>query len=309
MKINIDKNIIRNNGYDLRAYDLITYIKLLLISERINSNDLLLDHNAFKNMVMISDNRTLKKSLNTLYDNGLLNSKCDRLPTKGALSITVNKIESNDTIEINNDIFKYLYDLKLIGLHIVFYLKSYLDDANYDYTKLIEYDKVCERMMINKDTVVTHMKLIKQNNEFSYLTDKKNFEGDNVYKEEDYTPPKRKVYNTKNLELKLEKQLVKQIESIENGMKYINRQVEIKDGRIDILARDKNNTLCIIELKVVSNEERLIFQCVYYPTQFNEKTRMITIAPAYDNKISTALNSLGVEMKRYSYINDQLVIL
>lgn len=307
MTVNISKDIIRNNGYDLKSYELITYIKLLLISEKINSDEILLDHTAFKQMVRISDNRTLKKALNALFNNNLIKNDYNRLPTKGGLSITVNKIESDDTITISNEIFNYISDLKQIGLHIVLYLKTYLDDINYDYTKLIEYETISERLMINKDTIVSHMKIIKENKEFSYLTDKKNFEGDGVYKE-DYTPPKKTSYNTKNLELKLEKQLVKQIESIEKGMKYIDRQVIINDGRIDILARDKNNTLCIIELKVVSNEERLIFQCVYYPTQFKEKTRMITIAPNYDNKIKTALNSLNVEMKTYSYDNDTLII-
>lgn len=307
MKIQIDKNIIRNNGYNLRAYDLIIYVKLLLISEKVKSDTLLLDHKVFKDMVMVSDNRTLKKSLTTLYEHGLLKSKCDSMPKKGGLSITVNKIDSTDTIEINNDIFKYISDLKIIGMHIVFYLKTYLDDINYDYTKLIEYDTISKRLMLNKDTIVTHMRFIKENKELSYLADKKNFEGDKLYREE-YIPPKRASYNTKNLELKLEKQLVNQLELIEKGMKFIDRQVEIKDGRIDILARDKNNVLCIIELKVVPNDEKLIFQCVYYPTQFNEDVRMIAIAPDYDYKIKTSLKSINVEIKTYTYNNDELKI-
>lgn len=308
MEIYISKNIVRNNGYNLRAYDLIMYVKLLLLSEKTNCNTILLDHSVFKNSIMVNDNRTLKKSLNTLYQHGLIKDEYKTLPSKKGLSVTVNKIISNEVIKISHDIFKYISELKHIGLQILFYLKTYEDDLNNDYTNLIEYDTIAERLMLNKDTITTHMKYIKANKEYSYLTDKTIFTGDKRYKETDYLPPKRAAYNTKNLELKLEKELMKQLELIEHGMKYIDRQVEVKDGRIDILARDKNNTLCIIELKVVTNEERLIFQCVYYPTQFDEPVRMITIAPDYESKIKISLEALDVEMKTYSYYQDKLFI-
>lgn len=307
-QINVCKDIIRNNGYNLNAYDLLIYIKLLLICEKINNDELLIDHTNFKKSVMIADNRTFKKSLNNLYANGLIKNKFEKLPTKSGLTVTVNKIQTKNSIIINNDVFKYISDLKHIGLQIVCYLKTYVDNLDNDYTNLVEYKTISERLMLNKDTITNHIKLIKLNEEFSYLANKDNFLGDNIAYKEEYIPPKRKSYNTKNLELKLEKFLFKQIELIENGMTVIERQYEVKDGRIDILARDKENKLCIIELKVVPNDEKLIFQCVYYPTQFNEPVRMITIAPDYEYKIKVSLDSLGVERKIYKYENDKLII-
>jgi RecB family endonuclease NucS len=76
-------------------------------------------------------------------------------------------------------------------------------------------------------------------------------------------------------------------------MKYVDNQVDIEYGRIDILAKDKNDILCIIELKVDNDCKDIVFQCAYYITQFKEETkRMITIAPDYSYRIKNALKML-----------------
>lgn len=105
----------------------------------------------------------------------------------------------------------------------------------------------------------------------------------------------------------LEKYLIVNINKIEKGMIFLDNQVIIDSGRIDILARDKNNILCIIELKIEENCKDLIWQCVYYPTQFEEKVRMITICPDYSMRIHKALKSLNyVEIKKYEIDNGKL---
>jgi hypothetical protein len=108
-------------------------------------------------------------------------------------------------------------------------------------------------------------------------------------------------------EIYLEDYLVKNLNKIEEGLILIKRQYYIKDGIVDILARDKNNILCIIELKIEDDCKIIIYQCVYYPTEFNEPTRMITVAPSYTDKIRVSLNTLGyVEMYSYDLINNDL---
>ena len=63
------------------------------------------------------------------------------------------------------------------------------------------------------------------------------------------------------------------------------------------------------EVKIKNDDPRLVEQCVYYPSQFDEKTRVITIAPSYSNKLYNTLSSLGyVEMKYYYIENNQLII-
>lgn len=107
----------------------------------------------------------------------------------------------------------------------------------------------------------------------------------------------------------LENVLIKDLSIIEDGMTLIKNQFPVDGGYIDILARDKEHKLCIIELKKVKNDSKIIQQCVYYPTQFDEKVRMITIAPDYSNKISKSLRSLKyVEMKTYQLLDDSLII-
>lgn len=121
------------------------------------------------------------------------------------------------------------------------------------------------------------------------------------------------INKSKLLESDLEDYLIYHLDLIEDGMTFIDRQYSVENGKIDILAKDKNNTICIIELKIVPDCTDIIYQCVYYPTQFKEKTRMITIAPSYNKKISKSLQSLNyVEMFRYKTLksnNDYKILL
>lgn len=96
----------------------------------------------------------------------------------------------------------------------------------------------------------------------------------------------------------LENILCDHIFVIEKGMHFIERQYRVENGIIDIIAKDKNGTKCIIELKTVEDDKSLVWQSAYYPSCFNEDVRMITIAPNYSNRIYNALKNINnVEMK------------
>ena len=101
-------------------------------------------------------------------------------------------------------------------------------------------------------------------------------------------------------EKQLENMIVSKLSIVEDGLILIDRQLPIKDGVIDILGKDKNGVICIIELKTRKNDQKLVFQSAYYPTQFKEKVRMITIAPDYSRKIYLSLNNLkNIERKAF----------
>ncbi|QSF43575.1 endonuclease NucS domain-containing protein [Paenibacillus tianjinensis] len=120
---------------------------------------------------------------------------------------------------------------------------------------------------------------------------------------------KTKLHTRIKTEKDIERYLANNLDIIESGMKLLKTQYEVKDGIIDILARDKNNVLCIIELKVKNNDPRLTQQSVYYPQQFKEEVRMITICPDYSTQLCESLQSLdGVEIKQYYYDEDRLMI-
>jgi len=91
--------------------------------------------------------------------------------------------------------------------------------------------------------------------------------------------------------------LIRQLDSIEKGLIFVGKQVPIKDGFIDILAKDKNDQYVVIEIKI-KDDERLIWQCIYYPLQLKlekniEKVRTIVIAPSYSYKLKKALGYIG----------------
>jgi hypothetical protein len=111
------------------------------------------------------------------------------------------------------------------------------------------------------------------------------------------------------VEKDLERLLVRNLDVLESGLKLIKNQYEIQNGFIDILAEDENGVKCIIELKIDSGCKDIVFQSAYYPTQFDEPVRMITISPGYKDKIHSALKNIGnVEMYTYYFIDDELFI-
>lgn len=102
----------------------------------------------------------------------------------------------------------------------------------------------------------------------------------------------------------LEKYLIRNLDLIEKGMQLISNQYVVGNGRLDILARDKDGTLCVIELKV-EEDTNLIYQSIYYRLKIKEifkvdNVRMITIAPYYPVHIKESLKALDdIEMYEF----------
>lgn len=115
-------------------------------------------------------------------------------------------------------------------------------------------------------------------------------------------------FETDNLgsitEKDLEDYIILHLEDIEPGLKYITRQLELGEGRIDILALDKKENYVIIELKIAIDKS-LIWQCMYYPDELKEmyktnRVRMITIAPEYPDYLLKPLKKIKkIECIRY----------
>lgn len=109
----------------------------------------------------------------------------------------------------------------------------------------------------------------------------------------------------------LEKYLKTRLYLIEEGLRLIMTQCDVNGGIIDILARDKNDRLCIIELKVNGSSKDIIWQCMYYPLQFKDEIglRMITIAPNYHDSIKVILDKIPyVEMMTYEIDKESLTV-
>ena len=114
----------------------------------------------------------------------------------------------------------------------------------------------------------------------------------------------------------LEEYIKSHLDLIETGLTYISSQYPIKNAYIDILAKDSIGNTVIIELKT-KDDERLIWQSLYYPKQYkkehiNENIRMITLCSNYPNHILSVLNDISfaekmeyhLELKKDGTINN-----
>ncbi|MFE6168756.1 endonuclease NucS domain-containing protein [Viridibacillus arvi] len=103
----------------------------------------------------------------------------------------------------------------------------------------------------------------------------------------------------------LEHYLADHIELIEEGMILMERQKRVDGGIIDILAKDSNDKLCVIELKTTKNDKNIVWQSAYYQSEIGEDTRVITIAPGYSQTLIKALENVrNTELKIYK-LNDE----
>lgn len=114
---------------------------------------------------------------------------------------------------------------------------------------------------------------------------------------------KEKTKFIKISEKKLEKYLMKNLHLLEDGLSFFGRQIALEKGIIDILAKDKDGKLVIIELKVEDDKD-LLWQEKYYQDEiekrFQERPRFMAIAPHLPSHITSYLET--DELFEYSVI-------
>lgn len=191
--------------------------------------------------------------------------------------------------------------------------KKYKTDIYYDYyLKHFAFKYLNKIYGVDKDKIKVASKI----EGFNYNNSYENYNLPMEYQCERYIHASR--FETNNVEVISEKDLedflVRNIEVIEGGLKYIERQVLIENGRLDVLAKDKEGTYVIIELKVVEDKE-LVWQSLYYPYQYMKehnlnKVRFITICPDYPEYMRIPLSKSNItEMMKYEAVikNGKLV--
>ena len=98
--------------------------------------------------------------------------------------------------------------------------------------------------------------------------------------------------------------VVSNLSLLEEDLVCIGRQIEVDGGIIDLLARDKNGTLTIIELKI-DEDRTIVWQSIHYPEEIKriygvDHVRMLTLAPSYSGALLKTLKSLkNVEIYDY----------
>jgi hypothetical protein len=102
----------------------------------------------------------------------------------------------------------------------------------------------------------------------------------------------------------LEDYIIQHLEDIEEGLTYMGRQIILDEGRIDILAKDANDGIVIIELKIKA-DKRIVWQCAYYPMEIQKRyphknIRMFVIMPNYPRHLLEPLRLFNVEKFAYN---------
>lgn len=117
-------------------------------------------------------------------------------------------------------------------------------------------------------------------------------------------------FNTTNVKSLSEAQvrdyLYSHLDLIEVGLRPVAKEYPTSEGRADIVARDIDDNIVIIEIKV-ENDKRLLWQCMYYPDEIRMRiasdkyVRMITVVPEYPDYLLSPLRKLGyVECFNYT---------
>ncbi|HDG64181.1 MAG TPA: DUF91 domain-containing protein [Thermococcus sp.] len=120
-----------------------------------------------------------------------------------------------------------------------------------------------------------------------------------------------KVIDTKISESELQDAFNKNLECLEEGLKYLDSYVNIGVGQIDSLALDINGNLVVIEYKTAENSDRdALIQALSYYAWLNENKawlkeylrkkgisevrdiRIIIVAPNFDNKVIKAAQAV-----------------
>jgi len=105
-------------------------------------------------------------------------------------------------------------------------------------------------------------------------------------------------------EKKLEDYLYQRLELIEEGLRPIERQYVLEKGRIDILAKDADGKIVIVEVKVESDTD-LVWQESYYSEEIEKRfgvgnVRFIAVVPKYEPHIMNNISKKN-HCKIYSF--------
>jgi hypothetical protein len=99
-----------------------------------------------------------------------------------------------------------------------------------------------------------------------------------------------------SLERDVETHLVRNLDAIEKGLRFIDRQVNIEVGRVDILAEDATGRRVVIELKVGQAKDSAVGQIArylgWYSRQDGERPRGMLIASEFSDAVRYATEAI-----------------
>lgn len=112
------------------------------------------------------------------------------------------------------------------------------------------------------------------------------------------------ISNSLTLERDLEDQIVSHLERLEPGLTLVSRQETIEVGRLDLLAKDREGRLVIIELKAGEAKDSAIGQIARYigwlAHRDKQAPRAILVAGAFSDEVCYAAKAIpGLRLVTY----------
>lgn len=135
MHVQIPTYIVRNDDISISNGDFMLYARLCLLHFKNYSNDeIKVDHKKLMDNLNISDTRTLKRRLESLFNLGLILNRPATMPRKGKTVILFNsnvKSKGNNFTMINAEIFNYIDVINEHAFRLLFYYKSHINKNDY----------------------------------------------------------------------------------------------------------------------------------------------------------------------------------
>ena len=161
--LQVPTEIVRNIGFNIDEKSFAIYAFLLYKKFRNYDKceiDVLLKD--IKVVTGIADNRTIKKCFSSLYDQGLIMNKVDKLPINNPLQITMLKPFKDDYFtQMPLDLLKSIDSIGLIGFRLMYYYESYINRS--DMSKLFcfpSYETIQIDLGISNFSVTKYNKLL-----------------------------------------------------------------------------------------------------------------------------------------------------
>lgn len=165
-KVQIPTNIVRSNVFSATEFVLIAKLIQAYYLQTNKSFIFEVDHKKLMYHMSIEKNDTLKKYLNSLYENKIILNKIDRLPRKSGM-----KIEMNENL-INSDLFtqldvsviskKAIDKIGYVGIRLLYYYASYIDVKTKKYYSHVGIETIQQELGLSNKTICEYNKKLEQ---------------------------------------------------------------------------------------------------------------------------------------------------
>lgn len=160
-KVQVPTNIVRSSSFNSTDFVLVAKLIQIYWTQKVDPKPFILtiDHTLLMHYLHMNDKRTLKKSLNVLYVNGVITNEITTLPKKQPINIHL-----NPNVITNKDVFTQLtYSLinkemiQLIGYHgirLLYYYESYINRKTNNHFCFVSMETIQSHLNISRPTII-----------------------------------------------------------------------------------------------------------------------------------------------------------